>query len=84
MSAEARRTRILDATETLLVEIGNGALTMRKIAAAAEISLGNLQSSQNTPMGHLTYSSTCHLGHLTFWVKRPKSDLLETNMRRTQ
>jgi len=43
MSAEARRTRILDATETLLVEIGNGALTMRKIAAAAEISLGNLQ-----------------------------------------
>jgi len=43
MSAEARRTLILDTTEALLVEVGNGALTMRKIAAAAEISLGNLQ-----------------------------------------
>lgn len=43
MSAEVRRTLILDATETLLLEVGNGALTMRKIAAAAHISLGNLQ-----------------------------------------
>lgn len=43
VSTEERRTLILDTTEALLVEVGNGALTMRKIAAAAEISLGNLQ-----------------------------------------
>jgi len=43
MRAEDRRTLILDVTETLLVDVGNGALTMRKIAAAAGISLGNLQ-----------------------------------------
>ena len=43
MSAETRRIRILDETETLLAEVGNGALTMRKIANRAEISLGNLQ-----------------------------------------
>lgn len=43
MTATNRRDLILDVTETLLVEIGNGDLTMRKIAAAADISLGNLQ-----------------------------------------
>lgn len=43
MRAENRRTLILNVTEDLLVQIGNGALTMRKIATAAEISLGNLQ-----------------------------------------
>lgn len=43
MTAQNRRDLILDVTETLLVEIGNGELTMRKIAVAADISLGNLQ-----------------------------------------
>lgn len=43
MSAPARRAHILDMTETLLIEVGIGGLTMRKIAAAAGISLGNLQ-----------------------------------------
>ncbi|MFC3613616.1 TetR/AcrR family transcriptional regulator [Lutimaribacter marinistellae] len=43
MPAQDRKTVILDATEALLMEIGNAELTMRKVAARAGISLGNLQ-----------------------------------------
>lgn len=38
-----RRTKILDATQELLLEVGNAGLTMRKVAARTGISLGNLQ-----------------------------------------
>lgn len=43
MSVHDRRTRILDVTEALIGNVGNAGLTMRRIAATAEISLGNLQ-----------------------------------------
>ncbi|WP_068111966.1 TetR/AcrR family transcriptional regulator [Tropicimonas marinistellae] len=43
MASQDRKTLILDATEALLLEIGNAELTMRKVASRAGISLGNLQ-----------------------------------------
>lgn len=43
MAPQDRKSVILDATEALLLEIGNAELTMRKVAARAGISLGNLQ-----------------------------------------
>ncbi len=43
MSAETRRSNILDVTESLLIDAGNAGLTMRKIATSSGISLGNLQ-----------------------------------------
>lgn len=43
MSAQTRRTKILDVTENLLIEAGTAGLTMRKIAMSVGISLGNLQ-----------------------------------------
>ena len=43
MKAQTRQAHVLDTTETLLLQAGIGALTMRKVAAAAGISLGNLQ-----------------------------------------
>lgn len=40
---EARRQSVLDAAQSLLVEAGGAALTMRKVSDRAGISLGNLQ-----------------------------------------
>ena len=40
---EARRQSVLDAAQSLLVEAGGAALTMRKVSDSAGISLGNLQ-----------------------------------------
>ncbi|MEM1131750.1 MAG: TetR/AcrR family transcriptional regulator [Pseudomonadota bacterium] len=38
-----RKTIILEAAQTLLLEVGNAGMTMRRVAAQAGISLGNLQ-----------------------------------------
>lgn len=40
---EVRKKAVLDAAQTLLVEAGGAALTMRKVSDRAGISLGNLQ-----------------------------------------